>query len=151
MYAICICFAISLMKWWCFQINSWNFLCIFWTLWWWFWYVVCNFWIPGWWDMNFWLEVWQFVSHQAWWISWFYLPCLGMLDWANSLHEWTYVCWDDMWIFLDLLMAFPIWLEFSPLFGHLVIFCDTCLYLICEILVINWMDVKFGMWILDIL
>ena len=48
-------------------------------------------------------------------------------------------------------MAFPNCLRFSPLLGHLLIFCDTCLYLVCEILVINWMDVEFGMSNVDIL
>jgi hypothetical protein len=151
MCAICVCHAISFIKWWCFHKNSWNFLWLFWTLCWWFWYVVCNFWIPGWGDMNFWLEVWQFVSHHTLWTSWFYLICLGTLDWAKFLHDWAYGCWKYMWIFLDLLMAFPIWLEFFPLFGHLLIFCDTCWYLLCEILVINWMSVKFGMSIVDTL
>jgi hypothetical protein len=83
--------------------------------------------------------------------SWFYFPCLFNLNWAGFLHENTCECWEYMWIFLEFLSAFPIWLRFSPLFGHLLIFCETCLYLICEILVINWMDVKFGMSIVDIL
>jgi hypothetical protein len=74
-----------------------------------------------------------------------------MLNWANFLHEWTYVCWDHMWFFLDFLLAFPNWLRFSLLLDHFVTFCDTCWHLICEILMINWMDVKFDMWILDTL
>ena len=72
-------------------------------------------------------------------------------NWSGFLHEHTCGCWEYMWFFLELLMAFPIWLEFSPLFGHLLIFCDTCLYLVCEILVINWMNLKFDMWTIDIL
>jgi hypothetical protein len=56
-----------------------------------------------------------------------------------------------MWIFLEFLKAFPIWLGFYLLFSHLLTFCDTCSHLICEILVINWMDVKFGMSVVDIL
>jgi hypothetical protein len=126
-------------------------LCIFWTLWWWFSCRVCNFWILGWGDMNFWIEVWQFVSHQAWWTSWFYLPGLGMLNWAEILYEWSYVCWDNMWISLEFLMAFSNWLGFSPLLIHFVTLCDTCYHLICEILIIDCMSVKFDMWIVDTL
>jgi hypothetical protein len=73
------------------------------------------------------------------------------LNWAGFLHEDTCECWECMWIFLEFLNPFPIWLGFYLLFSHLWTFCETCLYLICEILVINWMDLKFGMCIVDIL
>ena len=33
--------------------------------------------------------------------SWFYLPCLWTLDWAGFLHDWSYGCWEYMWIFLE--------------------------------------------------
>jgi hypothetical protein len=56
-----------------------------------------------------------------------------------------------MWIFLEFLKAFPIWLGFYLLFSHLLHFCEICWHLICEILVINWMDVKFCGVIVDIL
>ena len=89
MYHLCTMLTISFIKLWCFHRNAWNFLCMFWTLCWWFWCIGFNFWIPGWWDMNFWLEVWQFVSHHAWWISWFYLMCLWTLDWVEFL--WNFM------------------------------------------------------------
>ena len=83
--------------------------------------------------------------------SWFYFLCLLNLNWAGFLHENTCECREYRWIFLEFLKAFPIWLGFYLLFSHLLTICETCLYLICEILMLNWMDLKFDMWIVDIL
>ena len=127
---ICTCFAISFIKWWCFQINGWKFLCLFWTCWWWFSCRVYNFWILGEGDMIFWIEVWQFVSHQARSTSWFYLKCLGMLIWAEILCGWSLICQDNMWILLGFLVAFSNWLiifftvcSFGNIVWHMLAFC----------------------------
>ena len=103
---------------------------MFWTSWWWFSCRVCDFWILGSLDMIFWLEVWQFVSHQARSTSWFYLKCLGMLIWAESLCGWWLICQDYMWILLDLLVAFSNWLNiffpvcsFGNIVWHMLAFC----------------------------
>ena len=71
--------------------------------------------------------------------------------WSDFLHEHAYGCWEYMWMFMELLMAFPICLGFSPLFGHMLTFCDTCSHMICEILMHYWMNFKFDMWLVDIL
>ena len=81
-------------------------MCSFWTCWWWFIYKVCDFWIPDDWDMIFWSKVWQFVSHLARSTFWIYLHDLWLLDWIEILHEWSLMCWDNMWIVLDFSMAF---------------------------------------------
>ena len=101
--------------------------------------------------MNFWIRVWQFVSHHWYAISWFFLTCFLTSNWCEFLHEPTLVCLVYMWIFLELFVAFPNCLGFSPLFDQNVDFCDTCCHFICEILILYWMIMKFYMCILDIL
>ena len=101
--------------------------------------------------MIFWMRVWQFVSHHWCPTSWFYLPCLMNSNWSDFLHEHAYGCWQCVWIFLEFWSAFSIWLIISPLLDQNVDFCDTWCHMICEILILNWMDLKFDMWLLDIL
>jgi hypothetical protein len=101
--------------------------------------------------MIFWSRVWQFVSHHWCATSWFSLPCFLTSNCFEFFHDWTCVCLVYMWFFLELFVAFPICLGFSPLFGHMLTFCDTCSHIVCEILILNWMNLKFDMWLVDIL
>ena len=126
------CFAKTIMKCSYLQRNGWKFLCLFWTCWWWFPCRVCDFWILGWLDMIFWIEVWQFVSHQARSTFWFYLPGLEMLNCSNFLHEWSLICQDNMWFFLEFLMSFSNWL---------IIFFSVCSF--CEFM---WHMLAFCLW-----
>ena len=72
--------------------------------------------------MIFWIRVWQFVSHHWCPTSWFSLPCFLTSNWSDFLHEPTLVCLVYMWIFLELFVAFPNCLRFSPLFDQNVDF-----------------------------
>jgi hypothetical protein len=123
-------FAIFNMKCSYLQINGWKFLYLFWTCWWWFSCKVYDFWILGWLDVIFWSKVWQFVSHQARSTSWFYLKSLEMLNWAEILCGWSFVCWDHMWFFLELLNEFSNWLiiffsvcSFGNIVWYMLAFC----------------------------
>ena len=101
--------------------------------------------------MIFWLGVWQFVSHHWCPTSWFYLPCFLNSNWLKFLHECTLGCIVYMWIFLELFVAFPNCLRFSPLSSQMLTLCDTSCHSIWEILILYWMIMKFYMCILDIL
>ena len=101
--------------------------------------------------MIFWIRVWQFVSHHWCATSWFLIPCFLTSNWCEFLHEPTLGCLVYMWFFMELLMAFPNCLIISPLFVQNVDFCDTWCHLFCEILIHYWMDMKFYVWLLDIL
>jgi hypothetical protein len=68
--------------------------------------------------MNFWIRVWQFVSHHWCPTSWFSLPCFLNSNWLEFLHECTLGCLVYMWFFLELFVAFPNCLRFSPLFDQ---------------------------------
>jgi hypothetical protein len=69
--------------------------------------------------MIFWIRVWQFVSHHWCPTSWFSLPCFLTSNWSDFLHEPTLVCLVHMWIFLELIVAFPNCLRFfSPVWSY---------------------------------
>ena len=136
MYTYFVHFAKTFVKWWYFIQWLPNFLCLNETHSWWFWCRVCEFIIAGLWVMIFWIRVWQFVSHHWCPTSWFSLPCFLTSKWIDFLHEPTLVCLVYMWIFLELFVAFPNCLRFSPLLTKILTLCDTCSHFICEILIL---------------
>ena len=75
--------------------------------------------------MNFWIRVWQFVSHQWFANVWFLFTCFLLSKSLEILHEWSLVCLIDVWFFLELILLFSIWLR---IFFHMWSFVDFLCY-----------------------
>ena len=75
--------------------------------------------------MIFWSHVLHLMLHELYAFSQFLFTCFLLSKWPQILHEPLFVCLVDVWIFLELILLFSIWLW---IFFHALSFVDFLCY-----------------------
>ena len=81
--------------------------------------------------MIFWSCVLHLVSYHDYAFSLILFTHFPTSKWLQILHEWSLVCLIDVWIFLELILLFSIWLR---IFFHMWSFVDFLCYTLPNLL-----------------